>query len=216
MGERGTFQRYGVMNVIRTTAALAGLLCSLSAAHAAQTAAQKPSQSNAPSSAAVASPPPGYVIGYDDQLSIVFWLEKDMSADVIVRPDGKITLPLINDIHALGLTPEQLRIAIQTEAEKFVEDPTVSVIVRAINSRKVYITGAVGKPGPYPLTGPTTVLQLIATAGGLSEWAKAKDIVILRNENGKLTTFRFDYNSVHKHFRQNIELKPGDTVVVPQ
>lgn len=216
MGERGTFRQCRTTIVIRTAAVLAGLLCSLPVAAAGQTTGQKPSQANALGAAAVTTPPPGYVIGYDDVLSIVFWLEKDMSAEVIVRPDGKITLPLINDIQALGLTPEQLRVAIQTEAEKFVEDATVSVMVKAINSRKVFITGAVEKPGPYPLTGPTTVLQLIATAGGLSEWAKSKDIVILRNENGKLTTFRFNYNNVQKNFRQNIELKPGDTVVVPQ
>jgi polysaccharide biosynthesis/export protein len=175
-----------------------------------------------PSAAAPALPagvttPPGYVIGPDDQLAIVYWREKDMSADVVVRPDGMISLPLLNDIPASGLTPEQLRVAITTGATKFVEEPTVSIVVKAINSRKVYITGQVGKPGPYPLSGPTTVLQLIATAGGVAEYADKSKIVVIRNEGGKQTTFRFNYSDVMKgkNLSQNIELKPGDSVLVP-
>jgi len=102
-------------------------------------------------------------------LSIVYWREKDLSADVVVRPDGLISLPLLNDVNASGLTPEQLRVAISQGASKFVEEPTVSVVVKAINSRKVFITGQVAKPGPVPLGGPMTVLQLIAMAGGVAE-----------------------------------------------
>ena len=128
-----------------------------------------------------------------------------------------ISLPLLNDIQAAGLTPEQLRVAITQGATKFVEEPTVSVVVKAINSRKVFITGQVGKPGPYPLGGPTTVLQLIATAGGVAEYANKSKIVILRKENGKQTTLPFNYEDVMKgkNLAQNIELKPGDTVIVP-
>jgi polysaccharide biosynthesis/export protein len=157
------------------------------------------------------------VIGPDDQLAVVYWREKDMSADVVVRPDGMISLPLLNDITASGLTPEQLRAAITTNAAKFVEEPTVSVVVKQINSRKVYITGQVGKPGPYPLSGPTTVLQLIATAGGVAEYADKSKIVVIRNEGGKQATFRFNYSDVMKgkNLSQNIELKPGDSVLVP-
>jgi polysaccharide export outer membrane protein len=163
------------------------------------------------------TPPPGYVIGPEDQLSIVYWREKDMSADVVVRPDGLISLPLLNDVMASGLTPEELRLAITKSAGKFVEEPTVSVVIKAINSRKVFITGQVGKAGPYPLGGPTTVLQLIATAGGVAEYADKKKIIVLRNEGGKQTTFRFNYEDVMKgkNLSQNIELKPGDSVVVP-
>ena len=102
-------------------------------------------------------------------MSIVYWREKDLSADVVVRPDGLISLPLLNDVNASGLTPEQLRVAISQGASKFVEEPTVSVVVKAINSRKVFITGQVAKPGPVPLGGPMTVLQLIAMAGGVAE-----------------------------------------------
>lgn len=161
--------------------------------------------------------PPGYTIGPDDVLSVVFWREKDMSADVVVRPDGLVTLPLLNDVQAAGLTPEQLRERLTAAAGKFVTDPNVTVVVKAINSRKVFITGQVMKAGPYPLGGPTSVLQLIATAGGLQEFAKNDKIVILRMEDGKQVTFRFNYREVmqQKNLQQNIELKPGDTVLVP-
>jgi polysaccharide export outer membrane protein len=183
--------------------------------------------SAAPARAAAAAPapalpsgvaqPPGYVIGPEDTLAVVYWREKDLSADVVVRPDGMISLPLLNDINAAGLTPEQLRVAITQGAAKFVEEPTVSVVVKGINSRKVFITGQVGKPGPYPLGGATTVLQLIATAGGVAEYADKKKIIVLRNDGGKQSTFAFNYEEVmkRKNLGQNIELKPGDTVIVP-
>jgi polysaccharide export outer membrane protein len=178
-----------------------------------QNAGAKP----APALPAGVTPPAGYIIGPDDQLSVVYWREKDMSADVVVRPDGLISLPLLNDVQASGLTPEQLRAAITKGATKFVEEPTVSVVVKAINSRRVFITGQVAKPGPYPLGAPTTVLQLITIAGGVAEYADKDKIIVLRNENGKQTTFKFNYEHVTKgkNLAQNIELKPGDTVVVP-
>jgi polysaccharide export outer membrane protein len=161
--------------------------------------------------------PADYVIGPDDVLSVVFWREKDMSSEVAVRPDGKISLPLLNDVQAAGLTPDQLRLALTEAASKFVEEPTVSVVVKTINSRKVFVTGQVNKPGPYPLSGPSTVLQMISTAGGLLEYAKAKNILIMRTENGKPVSFKFNYKDVSqgKNLKQNIELKPGDTIIVP-
>jgi polysaccharide export outer membrane protein len=161
--------------------------------------------------------PPGYVIGTDDVLSIVYWKDKDMSAEAQVRPDGRIALPLINEVHAAGLTPEQLREKLTEESKKYMEDANITVVVRQINSRKAFITGEVNKPGPYPLTSATTVLQLIAMAGGLREYADSKKIVIMRSENGKQTSLQFNYKDViaGKNLKQNIELKPGDTVVVP-
>jgi polysaccharide biosynthesis/export protein len=161
--------------------------------------------------------PPGYVIGPDDLLGVLFWRDKDMSGDVAVRPDGKISLPLLNEIDAAGLTPEQLREKLTTAASKFLEEPNVTVVVKQINSRKVHITGAVAKPGAYPLTAPTTVLQLISMAGGLSEFAKAKEIMVVRVENGRQIAFKFNYKEVAagKNLKQNIELKPGDSVIVP-
>jgi polysaccharide export outer membrane protein len=161
--------------------------------------------------------PAGYLIGTDDVLSIVFWKDKDMSAEAQVRPDGRIALPLINEVQAAGLTPEQLRERITEESKKFMEDASVTVVVRQINSRKAFITGEIYKPGTYPLTSPTTVMQLIAMAGGLREYANAKKIVIMRTENGKPTSLPFNYKDIveGKNLQQNIELKPGDTVIVP-
>jgi polysaccharide export outer membrane protein len=150
-------------------------------------------------------------------LSVVFWREKEMSADVTVRPDGKISLPLLNDVVAAGLTPEQLRTRISGQAGNFVQDPQATVVVKAINSRKVYITGQVEKPGSYPLTSRLSVMQLIATAGGLREYAKRDRIVVMRLEKGREIRFRFDYDDVleGKETAQNLDLQPGDTVVVP-
>lgn len=168
--------------------------------------------------AASAVPPPAdYVIGADDVLSVVFWRDKDMSSEVAVRPDGKISLPLLNDVQAAGLTPAQLRDQLTEGAKQYVADPNVTIVVRQINSRKVFITGQVQKPGPYALGGPTTVLQLIATAGGVLEYSHSNKIIIMRTENGKQMSFPFDYKGVigRKNLKQNIELKPGDTVIVP-
>lgn len=201
---------------------LIGVLASTSLG--AQTPAPKPAT---PSTAAKTAdsktpptgvtPPPGYVVGPDDILSVVFFREKDMSAEVAVRPDGKISLPLLNDIQAAGLTPDQLREAVTAAATKYIEDPTVTVVVKQINSLKVYITGEVEKPGAYPLTSPMTVIQLIAMAGGVKEYAKKKDIVVMRLENGHQFLLPFNYDMVAKrrNMKQNVELKPGDTVIVP-
>ena len=181
--------------------------------------AAKPTITPAPVVPAASVPaPPGYVIGPEDVLQILFWREKDWSAEVVVRPDGLISLPQLNDVQAAGLTPEQLRDRVNEAARKFFkEDPDITVVVKQINSRKVFITGQVGKPGPYALTAPTTVLQLISMAGGLNEFAKRKNIVVMRTENGKQLSFRFNYDDVikRKNLKQNIELAPGDTVIVP-
>ncbi len=182
-----------------------------------------PSQPASPGQAAAspdtpsALPPPGYVIGADDVLSITFWRERDLSAEVVVRPDGKISLPLLNEIQAAGLTPEQLRQTVTEGANKYIENANATVVVKTINSRKAFITGLVTRPGPYPITAPTTVLQLIATAGGLLEFADSENVVVIRTENGRQTSFKFNYKDVskQKNLQQNIELRPGDTVVVP-
>ena len=180
------------------------------------TAAPNGAKPTAPALPAVAVVPPGYVIGVDDVLAVLFWREKDLSGDVVVRPDGKITLPLLNDVQAAGLTPEDLRVALTTAATKYVAEPNVTVVVRQINSRRVFITGQIGKPGPYTVTPGLTVMQLIALAGGLTEFADSKNIIIMRTENGKPLAYRFNYKEVldRKKLQQNIELKPGDTVVV--
>jgi polysaccharide export outer membrane protein len=167
---------------------------------------------------ATARPAPPYVIGPDDVLSIVFWKDKDLSAEVTVRPDGKVSLPLLNDIQAQGRTPDELRDALKQAAQAFVEDPNPTVMVKEIKSRRVFITGQVEKPGPYPLTGETTVLQLIAMAGGIREFADGSNITIIRKvDNGRTEILPFNYRDVlkRKNLTQNVQLKPGDTVVVP-
>ena len=158
-----------------------------------------------------------YVIGPEDVLDIVFWREEDMTDQVTVRPDGMITLPLVGDLQAAGLKPQALRDVIHEAAATYFDDVNVTVIVREINSRKVFITGQVAAPGAYPLTGPRTVLQLIAMAGGLTEFADRSHISIVRPERGVLVSYAFNYKDVSKRVKlqQNIQLKPGDTVLVP-
>jgi len=157
------------------------------------------------------------MIGVQDILNINFWREKEMSGDVIVRPDGKISLPLLNDIQAAGLTPDQLREQLVKAASKFVADANATVVVKEIHSRNVYITGQVAKPSTYPLTGDMNVLQLIALAGGLLEYADSKNIVIMRQEHGTTQYYKFNYKDVvkQKDVKQNVVLKPGDTIIVP-
>jgi polysaccharide export outer membrane protein len=159
--------------------------------------------------------PAGFVIGPDDVLSIVFWRDKEMTTQVTVRPDGMISLPLLNDVHAAGLTPTDLRARVAADAKRFFENPNVTVVVNQINSLKAFITGQIVKPGAYALTAPTTVLQLISMAGGLKDYADSRNIMIVRRDNGQTSSFTFNYKEIAKNLRQNIELKPGDTVVVP-
>jgi polysaccharide export outer membrane protein len=168
-------------------------------------------------SVAAAVHAPDYIIGPFDVLDIVFWRDKDLSGEVIVRPDGKISLPLLNEIEAGGLTPEELRGRILQRARRYVEEPTATVIVKQINSRRVFIMGEVVKPGIYPLTGPTTLLQLIATAGGMSEFADTENIVVMRTVAGRPERLRLNYKAIlkGKDLAQNVELTAGDTVIVP-
>ena len=203
---------------------IAALLACGVLAHA-QTQAPAPPAVPAGPRAAVTPPPvvtgvdvpEHYIIGPGDVLGVVFWREKELSGDVAVLPDGRITLPLINEMTAAGLTPEQLRTALIEAARQFVTDPTATVVVRQVNSRRVFVTGMVAKPGQYPLYQTMSVLQLIATAGGLLEYAKGEDIVIIRREPGQIVSFSFNYKEVtrKRNLHQNIDLRPGDTVVVP-
>jgi polysaccharide export outer membrane protein len=184
-------------------------------------AAQRDKRSAPPADRAVTAAAPAvrpdYVIAPDDVLAIVFWRDKDLSGDVVVRPDGKITLPLLRDIEAAGSTPEQLRARLIQAAARYLEDPDATVVVKEIRSRNVFITGNVAKPGTYPLSTGMKVLQCIALAGGVLEYADTKNIVVIRNESGREEYHKFNYNDVikQKHADQNRDLKPGDTIVVP-
>ena len=147
------------------------------------------------------------MIGPEDVLSIVFWRDKDMSADVVVRPDGKISLPLLNDVQAAGLTPGSARApSIEKAAAKYVADPNATVIVKEINSRKVSSPGNVVKAGTYPLNGDMTVLQLIALAGGLQEYADAKNIVdhAQGERQGRVSQVQLQGRVSGKNLQQNI------------
>jgi len=158
-----------------------------------------------------------YVIGCEDVLYIHVWKEDALSRTVPVRMDGNISLPLIRDIKAAGLTPLQLEAAITERLKGFFENPTVSVTVMETNSFKVYVSGEVRTPGVYRLRSETTILQIIPMAGGFTEWAKQKKILVIRKENGKEKRFTVDYKKAMKGDdpSSNVILKPGDTIIVP-
>jgi polysaccharide biosynthesis/export protein len=161
---------------------------------------------------------PEYAIGTEDVLAINVWKEPELSRTVPVRPDGKVTVPLIGDIQAKGLTPNQLEVNISTALKSFVANPEVSVIVQEVHSQKFNILGEVGKPGSYPLAKPTRVLDALALAGGFKDFAKVTKIFVLRvNSDGSRQTMPFNYKNVikGKQFEQNVELLPGDTIIVP-
>jgi len=192
------------------------IVCAAAVAPAvAQTA--RPSNAASPSTAVTTPVPDDYVIGPEDVLAVTFWREQEMSGDHTVRPDGKITLPLIGDILAAGLRPDALRQQLQTASQRYLTDANVSIAIKQINSRKVFITGEVAKPDAYPLVGPRTVMQIITLAGGVTEFAHPKDISVIRNEGGKQRFFKFNYKEVAagKKLAQNIILQPGDQIVVP-
>jgi len=160
---------------------------------------------------------PNYLIGAQDVLDISVWKEPEVSRTVPVRPDGKISLPLLNDVQAAGLTPSQLAAQLTESLKKFVANPQVTVIVTTINSQRIYILGEVTRAGAYPLLPGMTVLQALSSAGGFTQFANMKKIYLLRQENGKQEKHPFNYKDVigGKNVEQNILLKAGDTIVVP-
>jgi len=160
-----------------------------------------------------------YRIGAGDTLQISVWKEPEASVPtVVVRPDGRITMPLVKDVAVGGLTPRQAEAAITEAIAKFISDPNVTVVVSAINSKKVYLIGAVRKEGTLPYTYGITVIQALSEAGGLTDYAKRKKIYILRMEGGRDYRLDFNYDEVIRGERmeQNVVLMPGDTIVVPQ
>jgi polysaccharide export outer membrane protein len=191
----------------------------LPVAASAQSAPPPSSTTATPAAAGRAAVVPGdYVIGVEDVLGIVFWREQDkaLSTDVVVRPDGMISVPMLNDIPAAGMTPEALAKVVEQAAAKYIRDSAATVIVRSINSRKVHVIGEVAKPGPVALGGQMTVLQLISEVGGFTEVAKKNDVTIVRTRAGVEQRFKFNYKEViaGKKIEQNIQLRPGDLVIV--
>ena len=144
--------------------------------------AQAPAQPQpAPAAGTV---PSDFLIGPEDVLGVVFWREAELSGDVTVRPDGRITLPVIGELAAAGLRPDELQKRIVAMAGKYINDPNVAVVVRTIHSRRIFVTGRVTSPGGFDLKGAMTVLQAIAMAGGLTDYADSKNITVLRNKSG--------------------------------
>ena len=185
--------------------------------------AQKAPQASGPSGdpkleTKVQTPPADkdYVIGADDILHINVWKEPEMTVTLPVRTDGKISVPLINEVVAAGLTPYELQQQITKRATEFVARPQVTVIVTEVHSKKVYIVGEVIHPGTYPFSSKLTALQALTTAGGLTQFANTKRIVILRKEGSSGVTLPFDYKAVVRRgdIGADIDLKPGDTIIV--
>jgi len=174
----------------------------------------------APGSQVAQPAPPGddYVIGAEDVLAISVWKEPDLTRQVPVRPDGKISLPLIGEVVASGLTPPKLSSVISEKLKAYISNPEVNVIVQEVRSQVFNVIGEVGKPGPYELTRPTTILDAIGLAGGPAPFAKVKNIYVLRNlSNGRQQKLYFDYKAALKgqKMEQNIYLKAGDILIVP-
>jgi len=182
--------------------------------------AQKPAAGGDAKSATPASVPAAeeeYKIGPQDVLRVDVWKEAELTRTVPVRPDGKISLPLLNDVQASGLTPSQLAKVLTDGLKKFINEPQVTVTVSEINSRRVYVTGEVAHAGAFPLLPNMTVLQALSSSGGFSQFAKVKAIYVLRNEDGKQVKHPFNYKEVlaGRNAEQNILLLPGDVIVVP-
>lgn len=159
---------------------------------------------------------PNYILGTDDAIMVHVWKEPTISGALVIRPDGRISLPLVGDLPATGMTPMALAAEIQDGLKKFINDPSVTVTVTSVNSRKIFFIGEVQRSGPVPLTRAMTMLQAISAAGGLTPYANKKKIYILRGVKGNQKKIPFDYNKALKEAnQQGVELTPGDTVVVP-
>jgi polysaccharide biosynthesis/export protein len=160
---------------------------------------------------------PAYVIGPEDILDISVWKEPDVSRVVPVRPDGRISLPLINDVQAAGLSPQQLAGSVSEKLKKYLNGPQVTVIVTGMNSQRVFVVGEVLRAGAFPMLPGMTVLQALSSAGGFSTFADVKKIHVVRLRNGKQIEIPFNYRDVVKgdNSEQNVKLEPGDTIVVP-
>jgi polysaccharide export outer membrane protein len=158
-----------------------------------------------------------YLIGPEDILNIYIWKEPDLTQDVTVMPDGKISFPLVGEIQAEGRTVMELKQAVTEKLQDYVTAPEVAVVVREIRSQRIYTMGKLNSPGPYSLAPGMTVVQALSTAGGFAEWADEKNILVIRREGGKEIQHRFNYSEYisGKNLKQNIFLKPNDTIVVP-
>jgi polysaccharide export outer membrane protein len=183
-------------------------------ANAAQNPPAAPATDSAASTSAMASDT--YVIGPADVLTITVWKEPTLSGNILVRPDGMVSLALLGDVRASGLTPPQLADQISTKLKKYIQDPNVSVVVAQIHSKVVYMLGEVVKRGPVDMTPGMTFLEALSSAGGLTDFANKNKIYILRNEAGTQQKIPVQYKkALNGDASLNVVLKPGDTIVVP-
>jgi len=218
-------RRKAILSLFLLSIVLALAICSVaqtataSAKPAAASAAADPNKTTPVATVPAANVKDDYVIGNGDELFINVWKEPDMTRAVPVRPDGKITLPLLGDVQASGLTPRKLEAELTKQMTSYVSNPSVTVTVQAVHSQKFNIVGEVAKPGTYDLSGPpSTVLDAIAMAGGLRDFAKSKKIYILRvKEDGSTIRLPFNYSQVIKgnNLDQNVNVQARDTIVVP-
>src|ERR1700723_940450 len=186
---------------LRIVTILSIMACAVPARAQDQSGVGKPAQPAIPAMAGEdtkkpATTDPNYVIGAQDVLDVSVWKEPEVSRIVPVRPDGKISLPLLNDVQAAGLTPAQLAVQITESLKKYVTSPQVTVIITTINSQRVYILGEVTRPGAFPMLPGMTVMQALSSAGGFTQFAKVKNIFVRRIEDGKETKFPFNYREV--------------------
>jgi len=160
-------------------------------------------------------PDSSYRLGPEDQLRISVWDNKELTLDLVVRPDGKISMPLLQDVPAEGLTAAELAANIQEKLSAFIVNPEVTVIVLQVNAPKYYLIGYVSRPGTYPLRGDTSVLQALALAGGLTQFASPRSIKLIRATRGKQEVRKINYYDIIESGEGNYLLKSGDTIVVP-
>jgi len=218
------------LTIMLVTISTVGLAQAPQPAAAQPTSVQQgnPSPGNAaqqPPAPDASSPPPSpyagpldpnrYVIGAEDSLQVTVWKEPTLSGTFPVRPDGMISLVLVGDLRAAGLTPMALSADIGQRLKKYIQDPVVTVVVLGVNSQRIFAVGEVNKVGPIMLTPGMTPIQAIVSAGGLTQFANSKHVYILRSVNGKQQKFPFNYKTALKGDNQGVTLLPGDTIVVP-
>lgn len=208
--------KFGVLLTIAALAPAVPCFAQNQGPTAAPQAAAAPAAKPAPAAPLAAASSDTYVIGGNDVLTVTVWKEPTLSGSMLVRPDGMISLPLLGDVQAAGLTPLHLADQIKVALKKYVQDPNVSVVVAQIRSKLIYMMGEVVHPAPVEMTPNMTLLEALSSAGGVTEFANKKKIYILRNEGGKRQRIPVHYRqALAGNLSFDLPLKPGDTIVVP-
>jgi len=206
---------FGLLIMPAAAQDVAGPVAAISGASSSAGSTNTPN--NVPTSRAPSPVPSSYIVGEADVLRINVWKQPELSQNVVVRPDGIVSVPLVGELRVSGMTPVQIEDVLVSELKRFVNEPRVTVTVTEVGSKAVYITGEVQHPGAYPLIGPIDILQIIAKAGGVTPFAHRKSMFVMREVNGKKEKLPVNYSRIFrgKNPEQNILLQPGDTIVVP-